>query len=576
MKVSDYIAQYIADQGVRFVFGYQGGNIAHTIDSVSNHPDLQFISTYNEQGASFSACGYALENETLGVAMASSGPGAINLISGIASAFYDSIPCLFITGNVSTPTMKTDDRVRQNAFQENDIVTMVSKVTKYAVTVMDTHDLKYQLEKAVYLAKEGRPGPVLIDLPHNIQKADLDFTNEVGFELCEVETDLDIVKVENVVNIVKNSKRPVIIAGGGAQNDISKKQINKLLSIWNIPVVVTLRGLDVVNHNLPNFAGFGGAYGNVSANYALKYADTILVLGARLDERFLCLSDKSIFEKKNIIHVDVDPIELGRVIKNEIKIKCTVQDFLSILLDINIENMDFSCWIDTISVWKKRFPSVTDDWTINKAVYELTKNAHKNAVINLDIGINQMCAAQSMVLNGNQHCYTSAGHGAMGCSLPTAIGTAYASQQKLCDCYVGDGALHMNIQELLMLSRDNLAVHVILNNNNCLGMIRDFQSKAFNSRFAATIDEFNNIDYEQLARAYKLDYCKVSSVSELGTAIEMINKPKACFIELVFPSEVDTNPKLGIDMFNQLPAIGEEEKKKMEQEALACGNITSL
>lgn len=576
MKVSDYIAQYIADQGVRFVFGYQGGNIAHTIDSVSNHPDLQFISTYNEQGASFSACGYALENETLGVAMASSGPGAINLISGIASAFYDSIPCLFITGNVSTPTMKTDDRVRQNAFQENDIVTMVSKVTKYAVTVMDPHDLKYQLEKAVYLAKEGRPGPVLIDLPHNIQKADLDFTNEVGFELCEVETDLDIVKVENVVNIVKNSKRPVIIAGGGAQNDISKKQINKLLSIWNIPVVVTLRGLDVVNHNLPNFAGFGGAYGNVSANYALKYADTILVLGARLDERFLCLSDKSIFEKKNIIHVDVDPIELGRVIKNEIKIKCTVQDFLSILLDINIENMDFSCWIDTISVWKKRFPSVTDDWTINKAVYELTKNAHKNAVINLDIGINQMCAAQSMVLNGNQHCYTSAGHGAMGCSLPTAIGTAYASQQKLCDCYVGDGALHMNIQELLMLSRDNLAVHVILNNNNCLGMIRDFQSKAFNSRFAATIDEFNNIDYEQLARAYKLDYCKVSSVSELGTAIEMINKPKACFIELVFPSEVDTNPKLGIDMFNQLPAIGEEEKKKMEQEALACGNITSL
>lgn len=576
MKASDYIAQYIADQGVKCVFGYQGGNIAHTIDSVSNNPNLLFISTYNEQGASFSACGYALENETIGVAMASSGPGAINLISGIASAFYDSIPCLFITGNVSTPTMKTDDRVRQNAFQENDIVTMVSKVTKYAVTVMDPHDLKYQLEKAVYLAKEGRPGPVLIDLPHNIQKADLDFTNEVGFELSELETDLDTVKVENVVNIVKNSKRPVIIAGGGAQNDISKKQINKLLSIWNIPVVVTLRGLDVVNHNLPNFAGFGGAYGNVSANYALKYADTILVLGARLDERFLCLSDKSIFEKKNIIHVDVDPIELGRVIKNEIKIKCTVQDFLSILLDSNIENMDFSRWIETIGVWKKRFPSVTDDWTINKAVYELTKNAHKNAVINLDIGINQMCAAQSMVLNGNQHCYTSAGHGAMGCSLPTAIGTAYASQQKLCDCYVGDGALHMNIQELLMLSRDNLAVHVILNNNNCLGMIRDFQSKAFNSRFAATIDEFNNIDYEQLARAYKLDYCKVSSVSELGTAIEMINKPKACFIELVFPNEVDTNPKLGIDMFNQLPEIEEEEKKKMEQEALACGNIISL
>ena len=576
MKASDYIAQYIADQGVRFVFGYQGGNIAHTIDSVSNNPDLQFISTYNEQGAAFSACGYALESETLGVAMASSGPGAINLISGIASAFYDSIPCLFITGNVSIPTMKTDDRVRQNAFQENDIVSMVAKVTKYAVTVMNPHDLKYHLEKAIYLAQEGRPGPVLIDLPHNIQKADLDFTKEVGFELPKVETGLDIVEVENVVNIVKNSKRPVIVVGGGSQNNTTKKQINRLLAIWGIPVVATLRGLDVVNHNLSNFAGFGGAYGNISANYALKYADTILVLGARLDERFLCLSDKSIFENKNIIHVDVDSIELGRVIKNEIKIKCTVQNFLRLLLDSNIEKLDFGCWIDTINGWKKRYPSITDDWTINKAVYELTKNAHENAVINLDIGINQMCAAQSMVLNGEQHCYTSAGHGAMGCSLPTAIGTAFASQQKLCDCYVGDGALHMNIQELLMLSKDNLSVHVILNNNSCLGMIRDFQTKAFDSRFSATIDEFTNIDYEQLARAYKLDYCKVTSVSELDTAIEMINKPKACFIELVFPNEVDTNPKLGMDMFNQLPAIGVEEKRKMEQEALACENITFL
>lgn len=575
MKASDYIANRIAEQGVRYVFGYQGGNIAHTIDSIGKHPDIEFVSTYNEQGAAFSACGYALENETIGVALASSGPGAINLISGIANAYYDSIPCLFLTGNVSTSTMKQKNEIRQNAFQENDIVSMVSKVTKYAVTVMDVHDLKYHLEKALYLAKEGRPGPVLIDLPHNIQKADTRFEEECGF--CSIPQEFEIKSntMESIIDIISKSLRPLIIVGGGVQSEKSKSLLDKLLNKWNIPVVSTLRGLDVVSHKKNNFVGFGGAYGNRGANYAIKYSDLLLVLGARLDERFICVANKDVFLKKKIIHIDVDPVELGRVFSYEIQIMEKVDSFLKKILEKDIPVLNYVKWINVIRKWNERFPSVENKWTINKAVYELTSNAKEDAIISLDIGINQMCAAQSLNLNGKKHCYTSAGHGAMGCALPIAIGAVYAKKNKVCDCYVGDGALHMNIQELLMLSRDGLPVHVILNNNKCLGMIRDFQTKAFASRFVATVEELQDVNYKDIAKAYKLNYCMVDSIERLDNAIDLIQKQEPCFIELVFPEDTDSNPKLGIDMFRQLPLLQVDDYLKMEQEVLSCGNIIS-
>lgn len=573
MKASDYIANCISKQGVQYVFGYQGGNIAHIIDSIWRHKDIEFVSTYNEQGAAFAACGYALENETIGVALASSGPGAINLISGIANAFFDSIPCLFITGNVSASTMKRSEEVRQNAFQENDIVAMVSKVTKYAVTVTEPSELRYHLEKAIYLAKEGRPGAVLLDLPHNVQKTNLDFEKEKGFEHREYEPRVLPETMRDIIDIFSASSRPVIIVGGGLQKSKSRKLINQFLDRWNIPVVSTLRGLDIISHLRENFVGFGGAYGNRSANYALKYADAVLVLGARLDERFLNTGDRGMLSRKKMVHVDIDTVELGRVIPTEKKVESSVESFLEALLDADIPALDFRNWIETIQLWDKRYPSVGLGWSINRAVYELTSRALEDAVISLDIGINQMCAAQSMNLNGFRHCYTSAGHGAMGCSLPIAIGAVYAGKGKAADCFVGDGALHMNIQELLMLAKNNLPVHVILNNNHCLGMIRDFQTKAFESRFAATVDELQEVDYENIAKAYKLKYCKISSLQELDTAVGMIRSKEPCFIELVFPEDSDTNPKLGTDMFNQFPRLSENEVGQIEKEAMDCGNI---
>lgn len=575
MKATDYIANRIAGLGVKVVFGYQGGNIAHTIDSIWRHPDLEFVPTYNEQGASFSACGYALENQTIGVAVASSGPGAINLISGIANAYYDSIPTLFITGNVSIPTMKKGDEIRQNAFQENDIVSMVSKVTKYAVTIMDAKDLRFHLEKALYLAQEGRPGPVLLDIPHNIQKIELDYDSEAGFESSDGNKAFSSSILNDIIESFSNSHRPLIILGGGATGRKTRVLINSLLEKWNFPVVATLRGLDVISHKKGNYIGFGGAYGNRAANFAIKYSDVILVCGSRLDERFLCAANKEFLSKKTIYHVDIDPVELGRIIHNERTIEVDCQTFFEGLMSSDLPHLDAAPWIDTIQRWNERYPSNDGCWSINKAVDIISRHSEKDAIFTLDIGINQMSIAQSIELNGEQHCYTSAGHGAMGCSLPMAIGAVFANREKVANCFVGDGALHMNIQELLMLWKYNLPVHVILNNNNCLGMIRDFQTKAFASRFVGTVDLLQYIDYAKLADAYHLAYYKIENENELEVCFEALKAKQPCFIELKYQEEVDTNPKLGADMFMQLPLLSDDQITLMEKEALQCGNTIS-
>ena len=575
MKASDFIADLIVKQGVKYVFGYQGGNIAHIIDSIWNNKELTFVSTYNEQGAAFAACGYAMESENIGIACASSGPGAINLISGIANAYYDSIPTMFITGNVSTYTMKTNVNVRQNAFQENDIVSMVAKITKYAHTVSDPHELRCVIEKAIYMAKEGRPGPVLIDIPHNIQKAELEFEVEEGFNRSDVDVEEHFFPAKEVLEAFKASSRPVIVVGGGVQNKRTRGLIHQLLMKWRVPVVTTLRGLDIIPHDSESYIGFGGAYGNRAANLAIQYADCMLVLGARLDERFISIADKALFQDKTIVHVDIDPFELGRVIPTEVRVNMRVDLFLEQIVNADCLTVKRDQWLSTVRRWSDRYPSLNKEWSVNVAAAEITRHAVKDAIFTLDIGLNQMSAAQSMELHGYQHCFTSAGHGAMGCALPMAIGAAFASREKKVNCFVGDGALHMNIQELLLVSNQKLPVHIILINNHCLGMIRDFQTKALFSRFAATVDELQNVDYKGIADAYRLAYFKVSSNEELTMAECMLEKEAPCIIELVFPEDTDTNPKLGVDMFHQLPLLSDEQRIQIEEEVKFCDGLIS-
>ena len=572
MKATDYIVEFLVNNGVKTVFGYQGGNIAHLIDSISKNDDIEFVTTYNEQSAAYAACSYALSTDNIGVALASSGPGAINLISGIANAYYDSIPTIFFTGNVSATTLRPSDKIRQNAFQENDIVTMVKGITKYAVTILNPVDLIFHLNKAIDIAKNGRPGPVLIDIPHNVQKTDIVIKSNDIKKLTNPVPSLSV-EIDNIKRIIANCHKPLIIAGGGLAKNTSRELLRQLLVKWQIPVVSTLRGLDVINHNSQLFAGFGGAYGNRYANLALLHCDMMLVLGSRLDERFIAISNKEPFKNKTIIHIDLDSNELTRIMAHETAINCDLNIFLKSLITDIQDKLIFTKWIDTINNWKTRYSSVVESNSSNKIINLIGNYCTRDTIFTADVGINQMSVAQSVAITNEQKFLTSAGLGAMGCSLPLAIGVAFATnRKKVVNCFTGDGGLHMNIQELLVLKRDNLPIHVVLLNNKNLGMIRDYQTKAFNSNFAATVEEFKNIDYKALANAYKLPYFSISTISDLKKIKEQLVSLKPLFIEINLPEDVNTMPQLGRDMFTELPPLDESENILIKQEVSICEN----
>lgn len=578
MKLSDYVARYLKDLGIGCVFGYQGGNIAHVIDSIEKTEGIQFVTSYNEQGAAFAACGYAYASEGIGAAAASSGPGAINLISGIANAYYDSIPCIFITGNVSLESMKKCPDIRQEAFQENDIVTMVRQVVKYAVTVEKPERIKYHLDKAAFLAQNGRPGPVLLDLPHNVQRAEIEPAKLPGYApQTAASNGIAPDQIKAALSCLRKACRPLIIAGGGAANRNTRAALEKFLCKWPIPTVSTLRGMDVLSHESKCFCGFAGAYGNRHANLAVKYSDVILVLGARLDERLIAVKDKANFEKKIVVHVDVDEHELGHILTEEISIHGAAEDFLTLAAELTGTEPDSSQWLHTVKQWSRRYPSVGLNGMsrVHDIVRTFTKGAPEDALFCVDIGICQMCAAQSASLGKNQRMLTSAGHGAMGFALPAAIGCAYGAKPASVMCFVGDGAFHMNIQEMLMLSRDGLPVHVVLFNNECLGMIRDYQEKVFSSRFSATVREFQGIDYKALAAAYGADYVQVRTIAQAEAACRVFSAERPSLIEVVLDEDTNAFPMLGDDMFHQKPPLTSEELETIELEAKSCGNTIS-
>lgn len=552
MKISEYIVKRIEKEKIEYIFGYQGSNVAPIIDCIDEKNKVMYVSLYNEQSASYAACGYAQDSEKIGVAIASSGPGAINMISGIANAFYDSIPCIFITGNVSTCSLKKSPKIRQNAFQENDIVQMTKSITKFSATVRDADSFQNVFEKAIEIAKDGRPGPVLIDIPYDIQNSDIKIQT-INKKFSKPNS----IKLEVIYEInqtLKKSKRPLIIVGGGAKYDEIKKLIKQFNKKWNIPIVATLRGIDVIPNDSKLYMGFGGAYGLKKANYAIYYADTILVLGSRLDERFIYCKDKKILEKKKVIHVDIDKSELKRVVKNEISINASLDSFLREILKTDAKSFRNSRWIKDIEEYGMISRTKDIPTNMGTIINKISKLIPKTSILTFDVGINQMCCAQNTEISCGQKCYTSSGLGAMGSSLPLAIGASFASKRKHVYCFVGDGGIHMNIQELLMVSKHNLPITVIIINNQCLGMIKDFQEKKFESRFIGTVNEFCAINYRKIAKSYSLEYFKISNKTSVNKISEIM-KLRNALVEVFVPGETQTNPEIEDSMFDFLGKV---------------------
>lgn len=566
MKVSDYIADFLHNKNIKTIFGHLGGFNADFVDSIYLQKNIKFMLPYHEQAAAFAANAYAVVTEQTAIATSTGAPGFCNLVAGIANAFFDSNPCIFIAGTAHTKAVRTSKNIRQNAFEEIDTLSVVQDITKFSVKIENPEDIRYYLEKAFYIANEGRKGPVLLDIPYNIARSEVDVASLKGFEAPVVE--YDDIDTQQIMDVLKNVKKPLIILGGGARSRQCKKQIKNLLDKVKIPVVASLLGLDVLSHNHPSFIGFIGHYGNRYANLALVNCDCLIVIGSRLDERQLCYKTK-LNPNLKVIRVDIDKHELNRKIPETISIYSTAEMFLEKLNVENFDECDFSKWLQVLNVWKKRYPSYDlslKETNANNFLHVISDYLPDDAVICSDVGQNQMCVAQSIYLNDDRMLLNSAGYGSMGFSLPAAVGAAYARPNTAVLSVNGDGGIQMNIQELQTIKRDNLPVNIVVLNNNCLGMIRRLQENMFDNRTSASIDGYSVPDYEKIAKAYGIDYLKIDSVAKYALVKDFISIKHPTFIEVILPQVMQNNPDPGVTLDKQVPILSDEEYEAIKRE----------
>ena len=556
IKVSDAIVEILISNGITDAFGYPGGMVIHLMDSFRKYENqIKFRLCYQEQGAAFEACSYALISHKTGIAIATSGPGATNLITGIAQAYFDSIPTIFITGQVNTNESSLGMPIRQRGFQETNIVEIVKPITKATFYVDDPKSIYEVFYKAFQIANEGRKGPVLIDLPMNISRAMID-RQQIESVFWDIE-EPDNNALITIENELRKAKRPVFLIGNGIKNTFSYNidKIRKKLNCF-IPCVCSLPAVDVLPTYQKNNFGMIGAYGNRTANIIVNKADLVVSFGARLDVRQVGGKRENFAPKAKVIRIDIDENELSyKIRQNEIGLK---SDAYSLLLGLNLSSFDFRDWFDKCSLIKNIvLKENLDCLPTNDIVSIIGKHIDKNAILTTDVGQNQIWVAQSFPFD-SQTVLTSSSLGSMGYSLPAAIGAYYGSQgKKNVISFNGDGGIQMNMQELGVIAREKLPIKIVIFNNEALGMIRVFQEIYFDDYFLTTKKSgFSNPKFDKLAEAYGIDYCCLNNINEQSD-LSVFNDDKSRIIEILikYPTYVYPKLKFGESNDNQLPYI---------------------
>jgi len=560
MKLSDYVIDFVKQQGVSHVFEFIGGAIAHLLDSVAKRDDMECISVRHEQAGAFAAEAYARLNGKLGVAMATSGPGALNLVTGIGSCYFDSVPCLFITGQVNTYEYKFDKPVRQIGFQETDIVSVVDSLTKYSEMVIDPKKIRFHLEKAIFIAQTGRPGPVLLDIPMNLQRDNIEpdhlesfYDSQEYFEMIKEQQAavVDDNQLNNVLSLISQSKRPVVLVGGGIRIAGAQDSLRQFINKTGIPVVSSLMGLDSIPHTHESFFGLIGSYGNRYSNLTLANCDLLIILGSRLDTRQTGTRPDTFGRAAIKIHVDIDALELNAKVAVDVAIHSNVNDFL-VKLNEKIENnysLDLQDWYQVINNYRKKYPTrgKVNPGQIdpNEFIEELSVLSNEGDVICLDVGQHQMWASQSFKIKENQRMLNSGGMGAMGFALPAAIGAALSTGQRAI-VIAGDGGIQLNIQELDTIVRYGLPIKIFVMNNNCLGMVRQFQDLYFEGRKQSTIYTAPRLN--DIAMAYDVPAYNITNSGEVTDVLKQVLESEGpSFVNVTLIQDTAVNPKLVVN-----------------------------
>jgi len=500
------LIKMIKAEGVNTIFGYPGGAVIDIYDALAKQEGLRHILVRHEQAAVHAADGFARANKSVGVALVTSGPGATNTVTGIASAHCDSIPIVVFTGQVPTGLIGND------AFQEVDIVGITRPCTKHNYLVKSVDKLAATIKEAFYLARSGRPGPVLVDLPKDIMQTQVDFEEPGKISLKSYKPNYKPNKkqLNKVVDMIRKAKKPVIFAGGGVIISQASEQISRLAKIADIPVTASLMGLGAFPGSDPLWLGMLGMHGTYRANMSIGHCDLMIAAGVRFDDRVTGNIEKFASNAK-IVQIDIDPTSIHKNIEVQCPIvgdcKTTLKGIVQLMEDQKIEDLKKGRpqWLDQIQEWKRTTPLKYDQGSdvikpqfVIEKLYELTKG---DAIITTEVGQNQMWAAQYYHFNKPNHFITSAGLGTMGFGLPAAIGAKVACPDKPVVDVAGDGSIQMNIQELMTAVESKIDVKIVILNNKNLGMVRQWQELFYEKVYSFTSME-NAPDFVKLAEAY--------------------------------------------------------------------------
>lgn len=558
MKVAEYIARFLKEKEIDTIFLLQGGMITRLVDAIHKQEGVKIVSVHHEQSAAFSADAYARVKNKPGIAMATSGPGATNLITGIGSCYFDSVPAIFITGQVNIGEQKGDNPTRQIGFQETDIVSVIRPLTKAAYKIRTSEEITSVLESAYRISMGGRPGPVLIDIPMDIQdKIVPDPSHKIDTEVSHT-PDYSITEefLSKFQQALMNSKKPLCLAGRGILAAKAQDMFIDFIERYNLPVVTSLLGVDSIPHDHPNRVGFIGTYGNRWANYALGGCDTLIVLGSRLDLRQTGADVDSFKQNKAIFHIDIDNAELNNRVKGCTTLEIGLQDFFMQECKSKRSFKRNEDWFEEISAKRFLWPDTGELKNIkginpNSFVHSLSKASLPAKVITTDVGNNQMWAAQSLEIQPYQRFLSSGGMGSMGYSLPAAIGAAFAEKNAPVLCISGDGGFLVNIQELQTIRRNNLPVKMVILNNHSLGMIRQFQDAYFDSCYQSTVWGYDTPDFKKISEAFGIEAYSIDEPSEIDKGLSCLwadpNVPYLLNVNIdlhtnVFPKMMFGNP----------------------------------
>jgi acetolactate synthase-1/2/3 large subunit len=555
---SQIVLECLKEQGVDTVFGYPGGTILNVYDELYKQQDnFLHILTSHEQGAAHAADGYARSTGKVGVCLATSGPGSTNLVTGIATAYMDSVPMVAITANVNLPLLGKD------TFQEVDIAGITMPITKHGYIVKDIKVLADTIRKAFKIARTGRPGPVIVDITKDVTAASCEYRPVIITDE-EPEKDFNEDDVKAALKLIKASKRPYIYVGGGAVISGASKELKEFAELIDAPVCDTLMGKGAFDAENKLYTGMIGMHGTKTSNFGVSECDLLITLGARFSDRVIG-NAKTFAGKAKILQVDVDAAEINKNIRTNVSVIGDLKEVLKVF-NSKLEQMDHSDWIKKIQDYKKKYPlsyetnKLTCPYIIEE-LYNLTKG---DAIISTDVGQHQMWTAQYYKFNRPRTFLTSGGLGTMGYGLGACIGAQVGNPDKLCVNIAGDGCFRMNMNELATASRYNLPIIEIVINNHVLGMVRQWQTLFYNKHYSQTVFE-DKVDYCKVAEGLGCEAIRITKKSEVVPALKKaIKSKKPVLIDCIIEEDDKVFPMVpaGASISEAFDASDLEAKKK--------------